>query len=221
MGEKVTLHASDGHDLDGYRTKPKGEAKAALVVIQEVFGVNAHIRDLCDGFAADGYVAIAPAVFDRARKEIELGYGEEDIKQGRALRDKLGWDGPMRDIGAAIQMARAFGKVGVIGYCWGGSLAWFAACKLPADAAVCYYGAQIVDKNNEKPRCPTRLHFGTEDASIPAATIDAIRKAHPEVEIEMYPGPHGFNCDHRAAYRAESAKRARAATLAFFSRHLS
>lgn len=220
MGSRIELTASDGHEFSAWKAAPKGKPKAGIVVIQEVFGVNAHIRDVAERFAKEGYLTIAPAVFDRAERGVDLGYGDEDIKKGRGLRDKIGWDGPLKDIAAAVEEASKAGKVGVVGFCWGGSLAWVAACRLDIAAAVPYYGAQIIDFNAEKPRCPTLLHFGAEDTLIPPATVDKIRNAHPDIETHVWPGPHGFHCDHRAAYREESAKKAMQRTLVFLAAHL-
>jgi carboxymethylenebutenolidase len=221
MGQTITLTASDGHKLACYRADPpKGKARAGLVVIQEIFGVNAHMRSVADRFAAEGYAVAAPALFGRIEKGLELGYEEKDITQGRALRDKLGWDKPLADIQAALETLKGAGKVGVVGYCWGGSLTWVAACRLPFAAAVGYYGAQIIQFNTERPRCPTLLHFGDKDASIPMDTVDKIRQAHPEVTVRVFPGEHGFNCDHRRSYHADSAAKAYTETLAFFAKHL-
>ena len=173
------------------------------------------------GFAADGYAAIAPAVFDRIERGIELDYDDAGKVRGRELRAELGWEGPMADVEAAAGALEPLGNVGVVGYCWGGSLAWLAACRLDVACAVGYYGGQIIGFNDETPRCPVILHFGETDASIPMDDVDAIRAAHPDVPVHVYgDAGHGFNCDRRGSYHAESAKTARARTLAFFAEHL-
>ena len=219
MGEWTSLRAADGHEFRAWRSAGP-EPMAGLVVVQEIFGANAHIREVADRYAALGFAAVAPALFDRAEKGIDLGYTDADIAQGRELRGKFSWDLSLLDIAAAASSVRFAGRVGVIGYCWGGSMSWRAAANVPMDAAVCYYGAQIVDYIQEKPKCPALLIFGDEDASIPPATIAAIRAAHPGVAVEIYPGPHGFACDHRAAYRPEAARAAFARAFDFLARNL-
>lgn len=220
MGTTVTLTADDGHRLSAYRADPKGAAKAGLVVIQEIFGVNSHMRAVADGFAAHGYAALAPAIFDRAERGVELGYGDKDRERGRDLRAKVGSDGPIRDIAAAAKALGGSGKIGCVGYCWGGTLAWLAACRLDLACAVGYYGGQIVGEKDAKPRCPVMLIFGDVDASIPLADVEAIRKAQPGLPIHVFPGGHGFNCDHRDSYNQDSAAKALEKTLAFFKQHL-
>ncbi len=221
MGETVSLTAEDGHALDAYRAHPAGAARGALVVIQEIFGVNGHIRSVCDGFAADGYETVAPALFDRSGKGVELTYTEPDIARGLEIRGALDWDDTMRDVAAAVAAVRGVGAVGVVGYCWGGSVAWLSASRLDVNCAVGYYGGQIKQFNDEVPRCPVMLHFGDRDKSISLDDVAAIRAAHPELPIHVYPAVgHGFNCDQRASYHAENAKLARERTLAFFAEHL-
>ncbi len=219
MGEWTTLTAADGHSLAAWRSGWP-EPVAGLVVVQEIFGVNEHIRAVADRYAAMGLAAIAPALFDRAEQGVELGYADADIARGRELRGKFSWDLSVLDIQAAANAVRGAGKVGIVGYCWGGSLAWLAACRGGVDAAACYYGAQIIDYNGESPRCPALLVFGDEDGSIPPETITAIRAAHPGVAVEIHPGPHGFACDRRAAYRPDSAWAAFARTFDFFAQNL-
>ena len=221
MGKTITLTAADGHELEAYRADAEGAPRGGLVVIQEIFGVNGHIRDVCEGFAADGYAAIAPAVFDRVERGIELDYNDDGRVRGREVRAELDWEGPMADVEAAAGALEPLGKVGVVGYCWGGSLAWLAACRLDVACAVGYYGGQIIGFNDENPRCPVILHFGDADASVPMDDVDAIRAAHADVPIHVYAdAAHGFNCDRRATYHAECAKTARARTLAFLAEHL-
>ncbi len=220
MGSTITTTAADGHTLDAYRADPEGKPKGAIVVIQEIFGVNAHMRAVTDGFAAAGYLAIAPAMFDRAERGVEVGYDEADMARGRGVRAKIAWDDAVKDMEAAAAAVGDAGKVGVVGYCWGGSLAWLAATRMRVDGAVCYYGGQIPDFKDETPRCPTMLHFGEVDAGIPLDKVEAVRQAHPNLPLHLYPAGHGFNCDHRGSYDADSAKLALERTLAFFAQHV-
>ena len=217
MGTHIKLTASDGHVFDAYRADPKTPPRAGLVVVQEIFGVNAHIRAVTDGFAAEGYAAIAPAFFDRAETGVELGYEEPDMTRGRTLRAELSWEETILDVAAAAEALAPAGKTGVVGYCWGGSVAWLAAIRLAVDGAVGYYGGQVIDFKDEKPGCPVMLHFGETDAGIPLSDVDAIRAAQPDVPIHLYPAGHGFNCDHRASYHAESVKLALERTLTFLA----
>jgi len=216
MGEHVKLTADDGHELSAYIARPEGAAKGGLVIVQEIFGVNSHIRAVTDGFAAEGYLAVAPALFDRIRPGIELGYDEAGVAEGRALRPQVGWDATVRDVAAAMAVAAEAGKVGVVGYCWGGSAAWLAATRLKPAAAVGYYGGHIHEFATEKPACPVMLHFGEEDAGIPLENVERVRAAQPGIEIHLYPGAgHGFSCDQRGSYHAESTALARQRSLAF------
>ncbi|MGE5768485.1 MAG: dienelactone hydrolase family protein [Bacteroidota bacterium] len=219
MGETVTLTANDGHSFDAYVARPADQPKAGLVIVQEIFGVNRHVRGVADGFAKDGYLAVAPALFDRVERGIELGYDKDDVAEGRAIRAKISWDEAMSDVAAALGFVAGAGKAAVVGYCWGGSVAWLAACRLNPAAAVCYYGGNIHECRNEKPSCPVMFHFGEEDAGIPLDQVKAIGAAHPKQEIFTYPGAgHGFNCEMRGSYHPESAAVARERTLAFLGR---
>ncbi|MSO93115.1 MAG: dienelactone hydrolase family protein [Rhodospirillales bacterium] len=216
----TSLKAADGHRLSAYVTEPTQKPRAGVVVVQEIFGVNAHIRELVNKFSSLGYWAVAPALFDRAEKNVELAYDDSDIERGRALREKVGWDNPMLDIKAAVDAVRPAGKVGVVGYCWGGSLAWLAASKMVVDCSVAYYGGQIKQFKNEKPRCPVMMLFGDQDTSIPLTDVEDIKKAQPKVQVSVLPGPHGFNCNYRKSYNADSAGKALDKTLVFFKAHL-
>lgn len=221
MSHILRLESSDGHGLDAYHAPAAGERRGGLVVVQEVFGVNAHIRAVCDRFAAEGFEALAPALFDRLRPGVSLDYDEAGIAQGRELVVELGWDRALLDVDAAATALRASGKVGVVGYCWGGSLTFLAGCRLEVDAAVVYYGRHIVDFLDERPRCPMMMHFGEEDALIPLDAVAHIGATYPNVPIHVYEDAgHGFNCEHRADFRPEAAERARRRTLDFFARHL-
>lgn len=216
------LIATDGFTLGAYDAMPKGEARGAVVVIQEIFGVNVHIREVCDGYAADGFVAIAPALFDRVQRGVELGYDQAAMGQGIELAmQKLDQGNALLDLQAAIDEAGRHGKVGVVGYCWGGLMAYLCACRLEGvSAAVGYYGGGIAGVASETPNCPTMLHFGEKDAHISMSDVDKVRSARPEVEVNVYDADHGFNCDHRESYDEAASKLARERTLAFFSQHL-
>jgi carboxymethylenebutenolidase len=185
--------------------------------VQEIFGVNAHIRSVTDGWATDGYLAIAPAIFDRIEPGVELGYEGADMQRAMTFIPKLDVEKSLLDTRAAMAYAaRSTGKkVGVIGYCFGGTVAWLAATRLGAAAAVGYYGGRIAQFANENPACPVMLHFGRQDAHIPAEEVDKIKSAHPDVEIYRYDAGHGFNCDARGSYNAAAASQARARSLAF------
>jgi carboxymethylenebutenolidase len=223
MGEMITLTASDGHELAAYRAAPAGAAKAGLVVIQEIFGVNSHMRDVCDRYAAEGYLAIAPAIYDRVERGVELGYTPDDMTAGREFRAGCDLDLVIKDVAAAAEAARAGGKVGIVGYCWGGSVVYVSCCRLPGhiDAGVGYYGGQIIPHLQEKPGAPVMLHFGELDKSIPLDVIEKIRSARPEVQIFVYEGAdHGFNCDQRGQYHEATAKLALSRTLPFFEENL-
>jgi carboxymethylenebutenolidase len=221
MGENIRLRAEDGQEFQAWRADPMMPRKGAVVVVQEVFGVNLYIREVCDRFAERGYEAIAPALFDRIQPGVELDYDETGVAEGRALVGELGWDAPVRDIWATARAIRADGKVGVVGYCWGGSVAWLAGCRLDIGCVSAYYGRHIVEFLGEKPRCPAILHFGAEDALIPPENVEKIRAAYPDVPIYVYEGAgHGFNCDRRADFRPEVATVAQQRTLALFAKHL-
>jgi len=220
MAETVTIAAEDGHRFEAYLAEAQGQARGAVVVVQEIFGVNVHIRDVCDRFADEGFSAIAPAVFDRIETGVEYGYDEAGIVAGREIVGKLGIDGPLIDIKAAAGHVRPGGRAGVVGFCWGGSVAWLAACRLDIGAAVGYYGRLIVDHLGEIPMSPTMLHFGDKDPLIPAADVAAIRADFPEIPVYVYPAGHGFNCDRRADFDATSAALAWQRTIAFFAANL-
>lgn len=223
MGEATQITADDGFTLGAYQASPAGAPKGAVVVIQEIFGVNSHIREVVDGYAADGYYAIAPQIFDRVERDIELGYEEADMGAGIEIAfQKLDHAIALNDVQAAIDVASVHGKVGVVGYCFGGLLTWLAACELNGvSAASSYYGGGVADQANHTPKCPVIMHFGELDAHIPLSDVDKVRAAQPDVPIYVYPADHGFNCDHRASYDAEAAALAKERTLAFFAEQLS
>ena len=220
MAETIKLTASDGHSFDAYVAQPSGMARGGLVVIQEIFGVNQHMRKVADGFAADGYMCVTPALFDRTRRGVELGYGPADIPAGRDLRQTLKLDDVLLDLKAAVDVARSAGKVGAVGYCWGGSRAFVCATRLGVNAAVGYYGGAIVPHKDETPGCPTMLHFGERDKGIPLTDVEIIRKARPDVTIHIYPADHGFNCDERGSWEPVSARIARERTLELFRKNV-
>jgi carboxymethylenebutenolidase len=217
----ISLEAADGHRLAAYRACPRTPPQRALVVLQEIFGVNAHIREVCEGFARRGCLAVSPALFDRAERGAELGYDTVAIDKGRRLRAAIGWDATLRDVKAAIAAAGGDRPVAVLGYCWGGTLAFLAAARLPGIACtVGYYGGQTAPFAHEKVKVPVLLHFGEHDPRTPPDYIDAIRRHNPEIEIHTFPADHGFNCDHRKEWHEPSARRALELTLAFLDRHM-
>jgi carboxymethylenebutenolidase len=221
MGRKITLTAEDGFTLDAYRADPAGTPKGGIVVIQEIFGVNNHMRGVAETYAANGYLAIAPALFDRAKKGVELGYTEADIAAGRDLRAEVGWDHPMTDIRAAMKAMAGAGKIGTVGYCWGGSVAWLTATRLAGiSAAICYYGGQIAAFKDETPRAPVMFHFGERDKGIPMADVEAVRAAQAKQILHVYPAGHGFNCEERGDYDPACKKLALERSLAFFARYV-
>jgi carboxymethylenebutenolidase len=221
MGQTIGLKASDGFLLGGYRADPAVKPKAGLVVIQEIFGVNHHIRNVCDRFAALGYAAVAPAMFDRAEANVDLGYDDAAADEGMKLRAAIKLEDSLQDVQAAIDALKPAGKVGVVGYCWGGSLAFLAAARLGGLAcAVGYYGGRIASHKDEKPKVPTILHFGEQDEGIPMSDVEKIKAARPEVKIYTYPADHGFSCDERSAFEPESHEKALKVTLAFFRENL-
>ena len=226
MGQFTELKAADGQVIPAYVAQPNGKAKGGIVVIQEIFGVNAHIRAVADGYAEQGYLAVAPAIFHRVKPNVELGYEADDMAAGMALKtatEALPSPGVMQDIQAAIRHAAQAGKVGIVGYCYGGLLTWRAACTLDGlSAAVPYYGGGVTtpDEIARKPKCPVLANFGDQDHWISLESVEAFKKAHPEVEVHIYHANHGFNCDHRASYNADAAKLARERALAFFAKHV-
>jgi carboxymethylenebutenolidase len=221
MGKTIELTAADGFVLSAYRADPASAPRGGLVVAQEIFGVNGHIRSVCDRFAADGYVAIAPALFDRYERGVDIGYTPDDIAKGRVLKGKAQLDAALSDVAAARDAAAGAGKVGVIGYCWGGYVAWMAAARLSGFAcAVPYYGGGMLEAIGEHSKCPVMAHFGERDSGIPVDGVRKLAAAHPAAQVYVYAADHGFNCDQRGAYDAAAAKLARERTLAFLRRHI-
>jgi carboxymethylenebutenolidase len=221
MGNHVTLKASDGHELNAYVARPASEPIGGLVVVQEIFGVNAHIRSVADGYARDGFLAVAPALFDRIERGVELGYEGADRQKAMSFVPKLDAEKSLADVAAAVEFAQSETgkKVGVVGYCYGGTIAWLAATRLHV-AAVGYYGGHISNYAGEKLAAPVMLHFGSQDAHIPPGKVETIHAAHPDVEIYWYDAGHGFNRDVDASYNKEAAVVARERSLKFLKRHL-
>jgi carboxymethylenebutenolidase len=222
MTQVVKLQAVDGHELDAYVARPDGKPWGGLVVVQEIFGVNAHIRAVADRFAHEGFLAIAPALFDRMERNVELNDTAEDRQKGMALSQYLAIEDALKDVDATLQYAaKEVGKpAGVVGYCYGGTLAWLSATRLAPAAAVGYYGGQIGKFAEEEPHAPVLLHFGKHDSHIPAEEVEKVAAAHPGVEIFWYDAGHAFNNETRATYDERVAQEAMARTLVFLNRHL-
>ncbi len=220
MGTAIRLTASDGFVCDAYVARPAGVPKGGIVVVQEIFGVNAHIRSVADRYAAEGYLAVAPALFDRAEPGFQSGYQPEDMPRAYAMIARVASGPALLDIAAAIDFAAEAGKVGVVGFCWGGTLAWSEAAQLPGQsAAVGYYGGGVLGLTDLQPNCPTMLHFGAQDGHIPVDKVREFAASRPDVPIYTYDAGHGFNCDARASYDAASAKLAQQRTSAHFAKY--
>lgn len=228
MGHMIELQAADGTRIPAYEARPAGAIRGGVVVIQEIFGVNSHICSVADGYAAQGYVAVAPACFHRVKAGVELGYSEADMGEGFGYKtavEALPAPGVLQDIQAAIDHAAQVsgGKVGIVGYCWGGLLTWRSACLLKGlRAAVPYYGGGMTTETEvaRTAQVPVLAHFAEIDKYIPMDGVQAFAKAHPQVQLHTYNAHHGFNCDQRGAWDAPSAHLARERTLAFFAQHL-
>ena len=221
MSQTETLMARDGHEFTTYIAKPPGKARAAVVIVQEIFGLSPWIVRTADSYAADGYLCVAPALFDRVRRNLVLGYSPPEMEQAMGYRKQVDSAKAVLDIGAAVAIARHAGKVALIGFCWGGTLAWAAASELPLGAAVCYYGAGIPGLLPKVPTCPTLLHSGDQDRSIPAGDVDRIRSALPPAVYHLYAAGHAFaNDDRPDHYNAAAAALARTRTNAFLAQHI-
>lgn len=222
MSESVALRAGDGHTFSAYVARPAAEPIAGLVVVQEIFGVNSHIRAVADSWARDGFLAVAPALFDRIQPGIELGYDPADMQTAMGLFPKFNIDNAILDVAATLDYAAGATqkKAGVIGYCLGGTIAWLSATRLQPAAAVGYYGGRIGNYAGEKPNCPVMLHFGSQDTHIPAVEVEKIHSAHPEVAIYWYDAGHAFNSEPRPSYNAAAAIEARQRSLEFLRAHL-
>ncbi|MBV1876063.1 MAG: dienelactone hydrolase family protein [Pseudomonadales bacterium] len=224
MAEMMRLEAADGFAFDGYCKKPESgkDIRGAVLVIQEVFGVNGHIREVCDGYAEQGYVALAPAIFDRVEKNVQLGYEGKDMMRGVEIaKGLLKPEQTMLDLNAGIEYLQQFGKVGVVGYCFGGLMSWLCAAEMEGVACVsAYYGGGVTAKIELTPKVPTILHFGDQDAHIPLPDVEKLIAVHPSVPVYIYAADHGFNCDHRASYDEAAAKLALQRTHALFAEHI-
>lgn len=222
MGKHFTLTAADQHQLGAYRADPSGTAKGGVVVIQEIFGVNHHIRAVCDRLAKEGYVAVAPALFDRSEKDFECGYTPDEIANARKFVANPDFGAMLRDTQAAIDELKKEGPVAIMGFCMGGTVAFLAAAEANGlSAAVCYYGGHIIKIVDKQPKVPIQMHFGEKDASIPMSDVDTIKKKHPQAEIYVYPdAAHGFHCDERASFNEPASKVAWQRSIAFLQKHV-
>ena len=223
VSKVIRIKALDGHSLTGYLASPPGPPRAGLLVLQEIFGVTAHMRQVTDEFAARGYLALSPALFDRLKPGTELPYSR--IDDGRTLMQQLAIDDVAKDLAASVATLRSLlpagGKIGVVGYCWGGAIADLAACRTNVDAAVSYYGRANVNWLQEQPRCPMLYHFGGKDSLIPPEIVEQIRSGRPDAQAWVYPDAgHGFSCDERPEFHQPSHTLALDRTLAFFAEHL-
>jgi len=222
MGKPLSLTAADAHKLGAIGADPAGKSRGGVVVVQEIFGVNHHIRSVCDRLAALGYTAVAPAVFDRFVRDFESGYSPDEIAHARSYLGNLNFDLMMKDIEASVANLKGVGAIGIVGYCMGGTAAFLAACRVNGfSAAVSYYGGMIGKFADEKPKCPLQMHFGEKDEGIPLSTVEEIKKKQPQAETYTYPdAPHGFACDERASFRKEACDVAWQRTTAFFAKHM-
>jgi carboxymethylenebutenolidase len=221
MGQLIELTASDKHTLSAYLAEPAKSPRGGIVVVQEIFGVNQHIREVTDNFSKEGYLAIAPALFDRAERNVELGYGPDDRDKGIATRAGVKWEDAIKDIISARNAISEAGKVGIVGYCYGGTVAWLGACKGGFDAASGYYGGGVHENLDLIASCPVELHFGAEDQGIPQENVNLIQTAKPDINIYIYESAgHGFVCDQRPTFHPEAAKLANSRTLDFFQKHI-
>lgn len=221
MGKNIELAASDGHKFSAYVAEPSGKPKGALIVVMEIFGVNSHIKKVTDEYAGDGYLAIAPAFFDRVQRGLDVGYTPADIEIARPLMQKMKFDDALKDVEAAKQHVASAGKTGIIGYCWGGALSFKSACNVNGLAcAIACYGGAIPSMINEQPKCPVQFHWGETDHSIPLEKAKEVAAAHKGQAHYFYPAGHGFNCDQRGSYHAESAKLSRSRALEFLAKHV-
>jgi len=220
MGQFTTIMARDGHEFQAWLAAPPGRPRGALLVIQEIFGVNSHIRTVADGFAAEGYTVIAPSLFDRVRRGIELAYTPAAMQEGAGYVKQLTAETTLRDIAAALAVVKHSGRAATIGYCWGGAMSYVAACQLPLACAVVYYG-KVSGYLEQRPKCPVMYHYGSDDRSIPLADVERIRAAYPDAPLYIYPGAgHGFNCEQRDSYDPQAATLARTRTLEFCARYV-
>jgi carboxymethylenebutenolidase len=222
LGKHLTLTTSDRHKLGAYRADPQGKPKGGMVVIQEIFGVNHHIRAVCDRLANEGYVAVAPAMFDRFKPNFECGYTPDEIAAARALVGNIDYDKAMKDVDAALGDVKAAGPCGITGFCFGGTVSFLSACKLNGlKAAISYYGGGIAKNADEKPKCPVQMHFGEKDAGIPMSDVETIKQKQPQAEVYVYPdAAHGFHCDERASFNKDASAVAWKRSMEFLAKNL-
>ena len=221
MGESIKATASDGHAFDIYLAQSKGSPRGGIVLIQEIFGVNNHIKSVAERFSSNGYLVGAPSLFDRVQPNILLGYSTEDVIRGKELKNNLGNEKPLIDIIATLNIVRSAGRVAVVGYCWGGTLAWLSACQVDGfNAAISYYGAGIGELLSIEPRCPSIFHFGEQDHTIPVAEVNSLRQAHPECPVYLYPANHGFNCEQRDSFHSTSSAIAFERTIQHLAKYI-
>lgn len=219
MGETINIATAETHCISAYLSKPVGAPRGGIVVVQEIFGVNDHMRSVADGFAEQGYTALAPASYDHVETGVELAYDKAGMDRGLALAREVGVDRAVQDVASAAQAISSAGRIGVVGYCWGGTVAFVAGMRLGLPA-VSYYGSRNVKYLGEPVSTPLMFHIGENDHSIPPEAVERHRKELPDAEVFTYPAGHGFNCDQRAGYDGPSARAARKRTLAFFAKHL-
>ncbi len=220
MNELIEVTAKDNHQFSAYISQPSGKPKAGIVIIQEIFGVNRHIKEVTNLYAGKGYLCVAPSLFDRIEKNVTLNYDEKGVSKGRDFKEMCDNDA-LKDVEASISVVSSAGKVGVIGYCWGGSLSWRIGCKSSnLSASVCYYGGDIPKLRNLIPKCNVLTHFGELDKGIPINDVKIFKQERPEVLTYTYPADHGFNCDHRSQYNKTSARIALDRTLKFLEENI-
>ncbi|MGH8663532.1 MAG: dienelactone hydrolase family protein [Burkholderiales bacterium] len=221
MGKNIELTAADGHKFSAYRAEPAGKPRGALIVIMEIFGVNSHIRAVADDYAKEGYLAIAPAMFDRVQPGLDIGYTPADIEIGRGAMQKMKLDDAIKDVAAALADVKSAGKVGIVGYCWGGTVSWKSASSVDGlSCAIAYYGGGIPGLIGEKPKVPVMFHWGETDQSIPLDKAKEVAAAHKDQQHFFYPAGHGFNCDQRGSYNADASKLAKSRSLEFLRKHV-
>ena len=224
MGKNITLKASDGHEFAAYRADPAGKPKGCMIVIQEIFGVNDHIRDIANRIAANGYLAVAPCMQDRAQRGFETGYTPPEIEKARAMRGQVKNEDSLKDLRATFDYLKSqnAGKIGVVGYCWGGSLAWLAATEIDGlGCAISYYGGEVANNADKKAKCPVMFHFGEKDASIPLDKVELVKQKQPDHPLYVYKDAgHGFSCDARGSYHPASHELALGRSREFAGKHV-